>query len=318
MKNPKLFFPIPVLLLLLTVTSCSKDFVFYEGNWDTEKMSGDSISYIVIGDWGRLGGGSQKSVADQVDYLSKRFNAGFIISTGDNFYEKGVNSTSDIQWTASFENIYTKPGTHIPWYPVLGNHDYQSNPQAQVDYSLGSDRWKMPSRYHSFQKNINDTSTALFVFTDTSPFVGEYQGKQMADLQQQDTAAQLNWMKNLLQASKDEWKIVIGHHPVYSVGRHGNTHEMIVRFEPVFSSTGTDFYLAGHDHSLQHIYHPSHSTRYLVSGSGATQTRVDPNDYSLFAQSSPGLLVMTLYAQRANFYFFNQRGDLLHRMQVLK
>jgi tartrate-resistant acid phosphatase type 5 len=320
MKNLRQFFCISIYLLLLFVLigSCNKKYAFSDGPWTAENIAVDSISFIVVGDWGKDGGEVQKPVADQLDVFSKQFNAQFIISTGDNFYPAGISSVTDAHWKSSFENIYNKAGHQIPWYPVLGNHDYQSNPQAEIDYSLQSNRWKLPARYHSFKENMNDSSSALFVFTDTSPFVEEYYGRQMSDLKQQDSAAQYKWLRQTLSGSHDNWKIVIGHHPVYSVGKHGNTSELIQRFKPLLDQTRSDFYIAGHDHSLQHILIPNDPVNYLISGAGAENTYVHPTDNSLFARATPGFLVMTLYPHRANFYFYNQRGELLYRRQLLK
>lgn len=176
----------------------------------------------------------------------------------------------------------------------------------------------MPSRYYTIKKSFGVSASVLLAFTDTSPFVTGYYGGGMADLHQQDTAAQLRWLRLTMGSSNDTWKIAVGHHPLYSVGPHGNTPELVERFKPVFLQTGTDFYLCGHDHSLQYSVIPNEKTRYLVSGGGSEYTSVSPNSYSVFARALPGFLVMTLYADRANFYFYNQRGDLLFRQQVKK
>lgn len=298
--------------------SCNKEYAFTKSPWDSLYLNSDSISFIVMGDWGKYGRQSQKAVANAMDEYSKKFHAQFIITTGDNFYPAGVSSTSDTHWQLSFENIYNKEGHQVPWYPVLGNHDYQQNPNAEIQYSTKNDRWKMPARYYTVRKDINLLAAALFVFTDTSPFVKAYYGAAMSDLPKQDTAAQLRWLQEILSTSNDSWKLVFGHHPVYSVGRHAYTPELIERFKPVLNQTRTDFYIAGHDHSLQYITWPKDSVHYLVSGGGSESTPVNPQSYTPFARSSPGFLVMTLYAQRANFYFYNQRGELLYRKQILK
>lgn len=312
-----LVFIVPVLLI--SFNACKKSYVLSYGPWNEDRMSADSISFIIMGDWGKHGAKVQKAVADQMHIFSKKFNARFIITTGDNFYEQGVASVNDPHWTASFENVYYKEGHQIPWYPVLGNHDYQSIPQAQIDYSKKSSRWNMPGRYHSFEKKINDSSSALFVFADTSPFVEEYYSRNnMSDLKQQDTAAQFRWLEQTLSNSSVKWKIVIGHHPVYSVGRHGNTSELIKRYRPLLNKADADIYLAGHDHSLQHISIPTDSVQYLVSGAASEATSVSPDPFTLFARAIPGFTIMTLYPSRANFYFFSQRGELQHRWQMLK
>lgn len=307
-----------ILVCLLQGSGCNKKSATQAGSWDTWGMDADSLSFLVVGDWGRSGGGAQIPVAAAMDSCSRKFHAQFIIATGDNFYPSGVTSIRDSQWVNSFENVYNKAGHYVPWYPVLGNHDYGSNPEAEILYSSVSRRWVMPARYYAIKKSIGATRSALFVFTDTSPFEPAYYGTSMSDLSLQDTAAQLNWLRQSLEPSTDSWKIVIGHHPLYSVGVHANTPELIRRFHPVFTQTQVDFYLCGHDHSLQYLSLANDPVHYLVSGGGSENTPVSPQAYSPFAQSSPGLLVMTLYARRANFYFYNQNCELLYREQIRK
>lgn len=305
-----------VILLLITSTACHKN--IYPSNVALPVI--DSVSFIVMGDWGVAGGEAQKPVAEQMNVYAKRHNVQFIITTGDNFYPAGVTNTRDPHWKVSFEDIYNQEGHQVPWYPVLGNHDYGSKPQAQIDYSSVSSRWKMPSRYYAVSKNIDASHAVLLAFTDTSPFVTGYYSAGMSDLEEQDTAAQVVWLRNTLATSRARWKIVVGHHPVYSVGSHGNTPELIDRFKPVFTRSQIDFYICGHDHNLQHLVKRNDPVQYLVSGgAGHTATYpVHPDPYTLFARSLPGFMVMVLYKSSANFYFYGQTGELLYHQLYKK
>ena len=74
-------------------------------------------------------------------------NAAFVISVGDNFYENGVASLQDPHWQQSFEHVYAAKSLQVPWYVVLGNHDYRGNVDAQLDYGKTHPRWNMPARY---------------------------------------------------------------------------------------------------------------------------------------------------------------------------
>lgn len=42
--------------------------------------------------------------------------------------------------------VYSDPALQLPWYALLGNHDYVQNPQAQIQYSQQrlDARWNMP------------------------------------------------------------------------------------------------------------------------------------------------------------------------------
>lgn len=303
--------------IIVVIASCGKSRVV-SNPWDSTASSKDSISFIVVGDWGRFGGEYQQAVANQMNNYAINHSIQFIVTTGDNFYESGVVSTTDPHWKGSFEDIYNKPGQQLPWYVILGNHDYRGNPAAEILYATSSSRWKMPARYYALKKNIDPSTTALLVFTDTSPFVNEYYGAGMSDLERQDTASQIQWITNTLEGSNDEWKLVFGHHPVFSVGAHGNTGELVQRFRPLFIQTATDFYISGHDHSLQQLQDPQSKIEYLVSGAGSESTSVNPDINTHFARAVPGFLVMTLYARKAQYYFYDYKGVLLYRRQVMK
>lgn len=107
------------------------------------------LHFVAIGDWGRTGYDHQIHVAKQMGKWATEHPNDFILSLGDNFYPKGVVSEHDPLWHYSFENIYTDFSLQEDWFPILGNHDYQSDPDAQVRYSKVSRRWNMPARYYS-------------------------------------------------------------------------------------------------------------------------------------------------------------------------
>jgi acid phosphatase len=102
-----------------------------------------SASFLVVGDWGREGTSKQREVATAMGRRAEEMATRFVVTTGDNFYEDGVMSATDPLWRTSFEDVYTAPSLHRPWYGVLGNHDYRGNPAAQLDYAQQSDRWRI-------------------------------------------------------------------------------------------------------------------------------------------------------------------------------
>eukprot|EP01042_Synura_sphagnicola_P018972 gene18972-23999_t len=149
-----------------------------------QAQTANTVSFLVVGDWGRKGANHQHDVARQMETTAAEFGTHFIVSVGDNFYDDGVKSTADPQWRFSFEDVYTGPHLQTPWYVALGNHDYGQSPQAQVDYTRLSPRWRMPARYYTVPGNeIGHPAADLFIL-DTSPLVD-------ADYSAQNPAAQL-------------------------------------------------------------------------------------------------------------------------------
>ena len=69
-------------------------------------------------------------------------------------------------------------------------------------------------------------------------------------------------INSVLTNSTETWKIVIGHHPIYSGGfGHGNKEELINQLKPILEKNKVQMYFCGHSHSSQYIkrsdsFHP--------------------------------------------------------------
>src|SRR6201990_1596955 len=113
------------------------------------------LHFMALGDWGRNGEYDQLEVAKQMGQWGADHPNNFVISCGDNFYPSGVVSENDPLFHYSFENIYTAHALQCDWYPVLGNHDYHTDVDAQVRYSKISRRWDMPGRYYTKEVTLS-------------------------------------------------------------------------------------------------------------------------------------------------------------------
>ena len=281
----------------------------------TSKTFGKSFNFIIVSDWGWNGLKHQQEVADQMAKSADSIKARFIASCGDNFQISGVASTQDPLWTNSFENVYKGLSLMVEWYPVLGNHDYKGNPQAEVDYTKISRRWHMPDRYYTVTKKINDSISALFVFLDTPPLISEYRDHpgEYPDAVKQDKAKELKWLEDVLANSKDQWKIVFGHHPVYSASqKHGNTPEMIANVNPLLEKYHAQFYFCGHDHDFQHLHEKGKDVEYIVTGTGGEPRPASTNELSVFSESEPGFSVVSLKGDSLKLAFVGIRGNIIH------
>lgn len=317
-------------ILLLYILSCSV-LAQCQSTDSTEKKLSLSINklalnFIAMGDWGRNGEYKQKEVATQMGITAKAIKASFIIATGDNFYPSGVASTTDYRWIASYENIYTAQSLQENWYVVLGNHDYKGNPQAEVDYTKIDRRWNMPARYYSKKIAINDDTTqlALFVYIDTTPLLTEYyKSTDHSEVKTQDTTQQRKWLENVLsdRSPNVKWKIVVGHHPLYTGGKRmdaDETKELKNLLKPIFDKYKVDLYICGHEHSLQYI-RPNGNTHYFISGAGSetTSTILHP-DGGKYAISENGFIAFSMSPKILTAQFISYNGEVLYKTDIVK
>jgi tartrate-resistant acid phosphatase type 5 len=278
-----------------------------------------TLDFLVVGDWGREGASHQREVATQMGHAARGLGSRCVISVGDNFYEDGVASTSDPQWRSSFEDIYSAPSLQIPWYVALGNHDYRGVPQAQIDYAKSNSRWRMPNRYYKVTGGeIGAPHVDLFV-VDTSPLVHQYRDKVnsaiAANVASQDVPAQLRWLDEQLGQSAAPWKLVIGHHTIYSGGSgHGDTPETKELIEPLLRKHNVQAYINGHDHDLQHLRRGG--VDYIGCGAGSEVRPVQAVEGTRFCAAQSGFAAMRSTADALTFEFRDFTGASIYRSTI--
>ena len=278
-----------------------------------------SLNFLVIGDWGRNGYFHQQDVADRMNEAAYQNEAAFIVSTGDNFYINGVASVDDPLWLSSFENIYKGSELQRDWFAVLGNHDYHGSVQAQIDYSKKSRRWRMLDRFYKVERTLRDGSgeKILLLFIDSNPFQPAYTPVGYPDIAACDTAQQKAWIKNTLSKSNAKWKIVVGHHPLYSGGvRKGKTQDMATAFEHLFETYKVDAYFCGHEHDLQHI-RLKHTHQFL-SGAGSEVRPTGSTEGTLFSASVQGFMAVSATKEQLLVQVVDYKGNVLYRATLKK
>ena len=200
----------------------------------TPEQASSQLNLLIISDWGGKGGPTQVAVAKQMGRTAEAQKSRFVVTCGDNYHGSGIESADSPRWKTEYEEIYTAPSLMVPWYPSLGNHDNRGKVEAEIDYSKRSSRWRLPARYYKHVERIDGTNEALFVHLDTAPFVAAYYKKTSGyRVQGQDPKAQVRWLESVLAESPARWKIVVGHHPIYSSAPgHGDTKELIAGILP--------------------------------------------------------------------------------------
>ncbi|MDE8348464.1 MAG: metallophosphoesterase [Acidocella sp.] len=269
------------------------------------------LNFVLIGDWGRKGHDNQTDVAEQMGKTAAAINSQFTISLGDNFYENGVESVTDPHWQKSFEQVYTAAALQSPWKITLGNHDYRGNVQAQFDYAKQSQRWQLPARYYQETYALPDGGKADVFYLDTSPFIKAYSGTKV-DTSGQDSDAQLRWLDAALAASTAPWKIVIGHHPIYTAvtGDDHDQPDLIARLDPILRKHDVKIYINGHDHCLQVV--KINGLTYVTNGSGSETYDPGVPKRDGFASGAHGFMTIALSSQKLDFSLIDMTGKVLY------
>ncbi|PQP95430.1 purple acid phosphatase 17 [Prunus yedoensis var. nudiflora] len=289
------------------------------------KKDDGSLSFLVVGDWGRRGFYNQSAVALQMGRIGEQLDIDFVVSTGDNFYGDGLRDENDPAFLESFKDIYTATSLQKQWYSVLGNHDYRGDTEAQLSPALR----KIDSRWLCQRSFILNTGIAEFFFVDTTPFVNKYLVDKDHNYDWRAVSPRGTYIANLLQdlkvalnKSTAKWKIVVGHHAIRSVGHHGDTPELISLLLPVLKAHNVDMYMNGHDHCLEHISCLDSPIQYLTSGAGSKAWRGDVKSYNnqamKFFYDGQGFMSVKLTGLDAKIAFYDVLGRLLHTWKMSK
>ena len=218
------------------------------------------LNFYLANDLGRNGYYDQKPIAEMMGKMAENIDIEFVVAAGDVHHFEGVRSVNDPLWLTNYELIYSHPDLMLPWYPILGNHEYRGNTQAVIDYSNVSARWRMPARYYT-RVEENDDITIRLVMVDTAPLLDKYRKDtdKYPDACKQDIDKQLAWIDSVLTASKEDWVLVVGHHPIYADTDKNDSErtDLQKRLDSILRKhKNVDMYLCGHIHNFQHIRKP--------------------------------------------------------------
>lgn len=251
------------------------------------------VRFIAMGDTGN-GNEQQYKVAAAVRDVCAAEGCDFVLLLGDNIYDKGAESVSDPLWQTAFEMPYAD--LDLPFYAVLGNHDYGGKllgvsygglgnefevGMVEVEYTQHSSKWKMPDSHYTLRQG-----PVGFVMLDTNSMMWE----------NTDNGDQSTWIGGAFAEMADApWVIAAGHHPYRSNGNHGNAGDYglgdldipvpvdeingddLKEFFDELVCGQPDLYLSGHDHNRQWLNEPDEcgGTELIVSGAASEYTEIE-------------------------------------------
>ena len=200
----------------------------------------DHARFAVVGD---LGSGTPEQSAVVRDLQA--FAPEFIVAPGDIVYSHGGWD----EFGPRFFGPYAPLLGHVPFYPVLGNHDVRTEDGAPYLAAFALPAEPGGERWYAFSHG-----PAQFFCLDSNRSVSP-------------GSPQHAWLAQAGAASTARWKIAVLHHPPYSTGLHGPHGPLRRDLTPLLGRLGFDLVLSGHDHHYERFY-PQGGVTYVVTGGG--------------------------------------------------
>ena len=195
----------------------------------TKPDAADKVSFLYIGDvQDSIGGEANRFLREA---LSRHPGSEFLVCGGDL-----VDGPRQSCWDEAFRDIDSVAQT-MPLLAVTGNHDYRK----------GVIQWlerRFPLTFSYFlDSKIADNQVYTLNYGPVQFFLLDSNRELPYLLTQRD------WLKEQLAQSRARWKIVVLHHPLFSI--RSRSRNLIQRevFNGLLETYGVDLVLQAHDHA---------------------------------------------------------------------
>ncbi len=219
----------------------------------------NSVHLFSVGDWG-IDSPDRQVVADAMAARTTADGAApdAVLLLGDNFYVK-LTGIDDPQIKSFFEKTYDPVKLNVPFFAVLGNHDYKGNDDiTELAYATrGNTRFKLPARWYRLELPAeHPVVTVLMLDSD--------QQAMSAD----QWTAETKWIETELAKPHAPWLMCCAHHDMFGNGSHSDNGVLLTSWGPLFKKYGVDIYLCGHEHTLQHLEIADWPISFVIAGGG--------------------------------------------------
>lgn len=274
---------------------------------DPATRPSDSVFFAVIGDFGK-----EDSDVARVAGMVRGWQPDFITTVGDNIYGYESFETVDRcigqyyrRFVSPYDGEYGEDSGVNRFYPILGNHDWES---IDVD-----EQGNMSGPYFDF-------------FPEREPYYTFQQGPVrffMLDSYDEQPAGntalstQAMWLRNQLAQSDATWNLVYLHHSPYSSGLKHGSH---ARLQWPFAQWGAHAVLSGHNHTFERIERDG--ITYFVNGLGGTSKHGLSKPHLTGSQAGYtntfGAQLVSASDESVIFQFINYNDELLDNFTLVK
>ncbi|MFM7434873.1 MAG: metallophosphoesterase, partial [Vulcanococcus sp.] len=211
----------------------------------------------------------------------------------DNIYPSGDMALIEATFLRPYAELLA---AKVPFHAVLGNHDIRTaNGDPQVAYRP----FGMKGRYYAVRRG------------DLELFMLDTNGNA-------DWAGQLRWLRSALGTSTAPWKVVVGHHPIYSSGYYGNDPGLRGKIASLMQRHGVQLYINGHEHNYERS-RPIEGITYLVVGGGGASLRpILPTDQSARALSTYSFAELEAGPRELTVAAWDSKGQLIDRAVIAR
>lgn len=257
--------------------------------------AGRRLHVLATADFGS-GNSSQRAVGRQMGAINQRDRVDLVILGGDNIY---ATPNWDDGHLDGIEATFLQPyreliAAKVPFHAVLGNHDIRTaNGTPQVSFKP----FGMKGRWYTVRQGPVE-----FFMLDTNVNVPWQQ--------------QLPWLKAALAASTAAWKVVVGHHPIYSAGLYGDDRNLNAKLSPLFKRFGVQLYVNGHEHNYERTTVIDGTTYLTVGGGGASLRPVIANGRTARALSTYSFAELDFAGDTLTIKGIDSQGKLIDRAEI--
>ena len=164
------------------------------------------------------------------------------------------------------------------------------------------------------KKYISDTRSPMY-------YTAQIAKEKYPDACEQDKYAQLHWLDSVLNKAKEDWVLVVGHHPIYAETSKNMSERVCMQNEVngiLLERDNVDMYLCGHIHNFQHIRYENNTIDYIVNSSASLSRAVKPIAGTHFCSSEPGFSVIAANKKELSLYMIDKNGNVLHTVNKHK